>query len=350
MRRKNLFQAACLCLILCLVLTGCGPLSAISGIVGILGSDATPTPAPQESVTPNPNAPKDYSKYNAYLDLADAMYEMEELLEVYFKNVEYAEDFALTEDGDYSALKDAFQFYTANTYPLKEALDYADKAPSYSTADAAVRALGNSPVEVMEALDDLSSYLRFDDYEKDSLAKAPQLHAALWKALEVYDLYYMGFLSAMNELADETRDEDMEELRERGEMILYNSRLMIHTAQDILNDVWDQFEAGLEQTEGETLPEIDLTDISPLFGEFNTAYEDLMVAMEKEEEKEKVFSGPLAESTMKLYTNKVNSLYAAMGILAQDLMDGADYADAYDTARDALSIMIDGYNCIILHV
>lgn len=348
MKRKNLLRVICLCLCLCLVLTGCGPLSALSGLVGMLdGSDSTPTPAPKESGTPDPNAPKDYSKYNSYLALSDAMYEMESLLEAYFKNVEYAEDFALTEGGDYGALKDTFQFYTANTYPLKEALDYVEEAPAYAAADAAARALGNSPVEVMEALDDIGSYLRFDDYEKDSLAKAAQLHKALWEALEIYDQYYMNFLAAMNELADSTRDQDLEELREQGEMILYNSRRMIYAAQDILNDVWDQFEAGLEQSDGETLPEIDLTDISPIFKEFNTAYEELMAAMEKDEEKEKVFSGPLAESTMKLYTNKVNSLYAAMGILAQDLMDKADYADAYDNARDAVSSMIDGYNSII---
>ena len=71
--------------------------------------EATPTPA-VESETP-----KDYSKYNTYLNLVEDIYELEEILGVYFDNVEYAAEFAVREGGDYANIKEATDFYTPLT-------------------------------------------------------------------------------------------------------------------------------------------------------------------------------------------------------------------------------------------
>ena len=199
---------------------------------------------------------------------------------------------------------------------------------------------------MMEALDDLAAYMRFDDFEDDNMAKAPEIHAAFWKnleiywkALEIYDTYYNNYLDAVSEMASGSRD-----------MILYHSLTMIHTSQDILDEIWTQVEAANAETGPEdemVIPSIDMTNLSALFGQIQTAYDGLNEALEDQEGKEKVFSGPVGDSAMKLYMNKVNSLYSCMGRLAEDLTGGIDYAEDYNKASEAISSMIDGYNSII---
>lgn len=296
-------------------------------------------------------APRDYSKYNKYLDIANIINDdIEPILIAYFENVDYAPEFTVI--GDYSAIKDSVQFYTAFTYPVEEAIGYAKEDPAYPKADAAILALGDSMIQVMEALDDLASYMRFDDYEDDNMAKAPEIHAALWEALQVYDTYYENYLDAINEMASGSRDEDLAELLEDEQMILYYSLSMIHTSEDILDEIWVQVgEANAEiGPEDEViLPEIDMTNLSPLFDQFQAAYDGLNEAIETQEEREKIssFTGTIGDSSIKLYTNKVNALYTRVGALANALTEGDDYAEAFDSTNEAISSMIDGYNSII---
>lgn len=342
MNRKKFWRSVMgLSLCAALLLSGCG------GKGGKDESDLTSSPETPEEET---NGEADYSKYNAYMDLYDSLSEMEEILIAYFMNVEYAEDFALAEGGDYGALKEAAEFFTGNTYIAERALEYAEEEPAYAKVDAAVRALGDSPAKMMDALDSLASYMRFNEFEQDSLARAPEIHAQLWEAFQVYNQYYGQMMDAMDELAAETRDDDLEGLLDDGQLILYHSRMMIHNSEDILENIWNQWEASLENSDPEAelvLPEIDRTEIAPLFAAFNTAYEELTAALGSQEEREKVFSGPVAEGATELYTTKVNTLYVRMGALADALNEGQDYSEAYDSASDALSSMIDGYNSII---
>lgn len=344
MKHKNLIRLLGVGLSAALLLSGCNGDSEGSKP----SASSSPSGTQTENTQPPEDAPKDYSKYNSYLDLSDNMVEMNEILTVYFENVEYAPEFALTEGGDYAAIKDAVQFYTATTYFVKESLDYVDEEPSYPEVDAAVRALGDSPVKVMEALDDLAGYMRFNDFEEDNMAQASEIHAALWEPLQIFDQYYMAFMNALSDLADQTRDEDIQNLLEEGEMILYHSRVMIRSTEDLLDDIWNQLEAANSDPEAEfVLPELDQTNLVPLVTEFDAAYQELIAAMNKDEEKAKVFSGPVADNAMQLYLNKVNSLYVNMGALVQVLNENGDYADAYDSVSNALSSMIDGYNSII---
>lgn len=309
--------------------------------------EATPTPSPAEES----QGPKDYSKYNTYLNLVEDLYELEDILGVYFENVEYADEFAVKEGGDYANIKEATDFYTPMTYTVEEALDYADEEPAYPEADAAVLALGNSPAAVMEAVRDISNYMQFNDFEDDNLARAPELHAALMTALEAYDPYYGAFLMAIETLADQTRDEDIQDLLDAGEMILYYSRCLIRDSQDILDKVWAQLEeaaANADPNAAFAFPVIDMTDIDPLLTRFQENHKNLVGAMNDQTEREKIstFTGTIGDNALKLYTNKVDSLAYRMTDLATALAAGNEYADAYDALSEAVSSMISGYNSI----
>lgn len=346
MKHKNLVRILAFGLSAALLLCGCEKKDPDAG--GTPGGSAPPSPSMSEDI-PQEDGPADYSKYNSYLKLSKEMSKVMDILDVYFENVAFDAEFALLEGGDYTEIKKAVDFYTAFTYPIEEALSYADKRPVYERVDAAVRELGNSPVELMKALGELAKYTDFNDFEDDNMAKAPEIHTAIWEPLQVFMNSYVEFSVSLTELADSLRDEGLEHLRESGEMILYYSSVMIYKAQDITDDIWDQYAAAVENMDPSAefiLPEIDMTSLSPLFGEFNSAYESLLEAMENEEEAGKVFTGPVAEGSLKLYKTKVNACYARMGTLAQYLMDRGDYVDAYDKAIDALNSLIDGYNSI----
>ena len=231
-------------------------------------------------------------------------------------------------------------------------MKYAKEEPAYPKADAAMTAMGDSMIQVMEALEDLASYMSFDDFEKDNMAKAPEIHAQLWQALQVYDVYSVNFLDAISEMASATRDDDRASLLKRGELVLYHSLTMIHTSEDILDLIWAQIEtanAEIGPEEEMILPEIDMTQLSPLFDQFQTAYEDLNGALANEEERSKIstFTGVVGDNALKLYNNKVESLLSWVNRLKNDLTEGADYAEDFNKVSEAIGSMIDGYNSII---
>ncbi len=349
MEKKLLRRLAALALV-CVTLTGCG--GGKGGDQSGADKNGASSAAPaQSSAAPSASGEEqvDYSKYNTYLDLSSDIYELEDVLAAYFNNVEYQADFALTEGGDYANVKEAVEWHTPIDMHARQAQDYADEEPAYPDADQAVKNLGSSVVDVMDAVDKIASYVRFDDYEKDSLAQAPQLHSALWKALETYDAYYVDFLNAVDALAEQMEDGDNEKLLEEGQMILYHSACMIDSGKDIMDEIWAQVEAAAAEQTGEdfALPAIDMTNLSPLFGEFNTAYEGLTKALESKEEQEKVFADKTAESSTKLYKTRADALVVKMGELAQVLMDGGDYSAAYDAANEPLNNFIDSYNSIL---
>lgn len=335
--------------LLCLCLAACLLVGALAGCDGKKEKEGA---APSQSA-PSESAPAtDYSKYNAYIDLADEMAAMEEVLDVYFQNVAYDQTFALAEGGDYGNIKDAVEFYTGLSFAAQKALDYANEEPAYPEADAAVLALGSSVEEVMTALEHLGSYLRFDDYVEDNMARAPELHAELWAALQTYDAHYPEFLNAMSALDDQTNEENLTQLKESGQNILYQSQLFLRGGEAIQNEIWNQLAAAMGETpesEEMTWPTIDMTPLAPLVDQFNTAYTDLTAALADQAELEMVpaFVGDHGENIQSIYKNRVDGLYAKMGALVQAMEEGADYLEPLEDVDGAVSDLIDAYNNVI---
>lgn len=340
--KNRWMKLLCLCLAACL---------CVGALAGCDGKKEQESGQPSQSA-PVESAPVDYSKYNAYIDLADEMAAMEEVLNVYFQNVVYDQTFVLAEGGEYANIKEAVQFYTGLSYTSQKALEYATQEPAYPEADAAVLALGASVEEVMTALDHLGSYMRFDDFVDDDLARAPELHAELWAALQTYDAHYPEFLNAMSALGDQTDEENLAQLKESGQNILYQSQLFLRAGEAIQNEVWDQLAATLEEApDGEefVLPAIDMTAVAPLVDQFNTAYNDLTAALGDQSELEMVpaFVGTHGENTQSIYKNRVDGLYVKTGALVQAMQEGADYGEALDDMSGALDDLISSYNNVI---
>lgn len=340
MKAKNLTRAVALSLA-ALMLAGC------SGG----GDEAEATPTPSAEVQES-QGPKDYSKYNAYLDLADELNDAEDVLSTYFSCVNYTEEFSLVEGASYADLKEGFDFYIPNTYVVTDALSYVEEEPAYPGVDASLRALGESPAQVMEALQDIANYLQFNDFEDDGLAKAPELHAALWSALKIYDSYYEQFFLAIDEMVEEGRGEDEAELLAEGQMILYHSTCMIYASQDALDEIdaqiTDAYMAAVEAGTQESFdyPAIDMTAMAPHFTKCREGYEGYQQDLTSDEEKGKVFTGKVADSSEQFFTTRVEALQSAMNALETVLTEGGDYVDAYNNVLDASNNLVDSYNSI----
>lgn len=334
-KQTMLNRALALSLSAALLLTGCGDRGTPA---------ASETPAAESQGAEG----YDYRKYNAYLALSNEMYDMEDVLEAYFANVDYAGDFVLLEGGDYAAIKDAAGSYTPKTFVARQALEYVEDEPAYPKVDGLVKALGDSVEAVMDALNHLGSYMRFDEFEEDHLAKAAQIHAELWEALEIYDIYCLDFMGAMDELSDKLDEQYLEQLWEQGDLVLYYSECMMGSAGDVLGEISAQLYAAMDNGE-ETLPELELTELQDYFNQFNEHYNALKAALENTEEREKVasFTGTRGEATVKLYTSRVDSLYYYMAQLWADVTGNVDYLDAYDDVVEANSALIGAYNSII---
>lgn len=352
-------------LCLCLLLAGCASKASLEDIRASIsetlgGTDPTKTPGVTAEPTDPPSSGKDHSKYNAYIDLGDEMAEMEKVLEVYFENVAYQADFELKDGGDYANLKPAAQYFTAMTYTAKKALDYADEAPSYPEVDEAVTALGDSVETVMSTLEALGRYVRLEKFKEDGLAQAAKLHAKLWTALETYDQHYQQFLTALGELIAEREEQDLADLLEGDQMILYHSRLFIREAQAIQDESVAQLNAAIEENpELEDFPPLDMDPFAAPIIRFQNAYDDLTAALADEEQLGKVraFTGQVGdgslglhtdkEAALELYTSRVEDLYVKTENFVQAMREGTDYAGAYREAEEAAGEMIRAYNDLI---
>ena len=95
--KKSWMQAIVLSLCAALLLSGCGDKGGGDKSGGGSKSD---TSSPVSSGAKS-DEPVDYSKYNAYLKLAEKINgEIEPILAVYFSNVDFSPEFTLT--GDYA--------------------------------------------------------------------------------------------------------------------------------------------------------------------------------------------------------------------------------------------------------
>lgn len=318
-----------------LLLTGCG---------GDTTSKPTETPVQETQGAEQ----YDYSKYNAYLDLNNEISDIEDILDVYFSNVDYTEDFALLEGGDYAAIKEVASNYTPLTFVVREALDYVEDDPAYPDTDKLVEQLGTSVEEVMDALNSIGAYVRFDEFQEDNLAKAAQLHAELWAALETYDLYYADFMDAMSVLSDDLDQQYLEQLWEQGDLVLYYSECMMNSAQAALEEVMDQINTAFENG-AEELPELEMAAFNDHFNQFKEHCQTLKTTLENDEEREKVpsLTGTRGDSILTLYTQKVDALNYYMTQLSEYANGNVDYLEALYNAMDAHDAMIDAYNNII---
>ena len=191
-------------------------------------------------------AADDYTKYNAYIDVNNMMLDR------------YEEDYWCNSLGDY---------YIET---IDEAYALVDQKPEYPELDKAYKDLYPVMRELMEDLDAVHEYTDLKSYLDDDYAKGEELHAAIWKNVNLYFILSDTFYEEMNEVADEQREIDLAAYKEEGLMAHYYSMKVLVTAQEIQSAIYDQ---GVTD---ENIIELDIEALRPLYDQFVEEVEECL--------------------------------------------------------------------------
>lgn len=338
-------------LILALLLSGCsfGQTSTDSDTDGASTSDdAATTDTTDAADTAEEEAdadlPVDYSKYNAYLEVLNSVYEMDDMLTGYFTVVQYQPEFALVDGAEYSMLNDVFDYYTFSSYIMTDALRYCDEDPDYPEQDELLKQL-EEPFNTMgEILSDLSWYISYQQYGGDDLTEAAELHTQLYEAVGAFDEVALPFMEAMNALDEATEADELERLQSEGWDIAYYSRIMVSVSNDIDTEIWEQ----LSTVETGTLPPLDMTNLETLYTEHQEAYAGLTEALADPESVQIVWPDSVtADAEVELFTTAANNVNTSLESFMTAARNQEDYSESYDAYFTACSKLIDLYNSMI---
>ena len=308
-KKSPRWKAAALAVVLCLsllVTAGCsGGTDAKSTAAD--STAAENTPASSAASTPEETTQTvDYTKYNSYIDLVSDIYDTEDLLYVYFAVVANQPEFALNEGMDYSMLEDTFAYLSLSTTSMSDAVYYMDSEPAYPEADALLAKLEEPYKNLVDALNELSDYMSFVQYQDDNMAQAPQIHEQIYSAVAEYDQYVWDFIEQINILDESTEQDELNRLKEEGHNIAYYSRMIANTSLEIQDEIWSQLELA------ETLPVLDMTNLNTLYTQYKENYEALVAALDDPEQREKVSSwaddAGFAEITLPRYQNAISDV------------------------------------------
>lgn len=324
-------------LILALLLPGCTGGQDSSG-----DSTADPTTTSSDAdQTEESSQPVDYTKYNAYLDVVESLSEMEGLLSSYFTVVQNQPEFALIDGMDYGMLADAFDFYLFDAGSMEIALGYCDADPDYPEQDELLTALNEPYMTMGGVLQDITGYMQFDDYLEDNLAQAAQLHTQLYAALTAFDEAALPFEEAMDALDQETEQQELDRLKSEGYDIAYYSMILFNVAEKIDTEIWEQ----ISQTQSETLPVLDMTNLETLYTEHQEAFAGLTTALADADQVATQWPEEgLRDSLQSYYAQLANNADVALTNFMTAARSQGDYSESYDSYFSSISRLIDQYN------
>lgn len=331
-----------LLLMFVLLLSGCAGDS-----VGDVPADSSSDPDSQvvstDDGSEDPDAQLDFRKYNAYLEVVNHIYEMDNMLSVYFTVVQDQPEFALVDGMDYGMLEE-ISYSVAWKADMETAMDYNEEEPSYPDQDALLLALDQPYHDMSDILMELENYLSFD-YLEDNMARAAELHAQLYAAVAPFDEAAWPFVDAMDILDQETEQLELDRLQAEGLDIAFYSRTVLNLCSEIDGDAWDQIMAS------ETLPVLDMTNMESLYTQYQEAYHSLTAALDDPDQVDKVYNWNSGEAwTMSLqdnYVSAVDSLNSALAAFMDAARSQSDYVQSYEAFYTALSVLIEQYNMSI---
>lgn len=214
--------------------------------------------------------------YNTYIDINNEMLgRVSDSLSRYFNYVDFESDeFKLIDESDdyydcysvSSALNDVESAYEIlSGKSEKDALDQAflDMYPSISS--------------LLQTLNEISDYTSPKTYLEDNYAKSQEQHTALLSVLEEYYTTGDTFIEELSTVASQRQQENLEQMKADGYVVLYSLNMVINSAQQIetelyTQDVWD-----------DNILDMDLTVIQPLYDEFSQYVDEVLAYSEDDD-------------------------------------------------------------------
>ena len=271
MKQGILKKCMAVLLMLALVLSGCGKKAEES-------PEKTKPQAPKEEAAPEPEEDTsseedeippeqiDLIKYNYYVELNNDIVEIVDSINYYYEVVDYTEEFSLLPD---TGLTYGYRVYGKNTDILDDCLQLADMEPSYGEMDTLVKDMAEPLRALMETFSDISdSY----DYADNQYQKAKEYHAIVYANADAFIELGYEFMDAIDEMGTARVEEEEEQMKAEGNLIIYNASRAISIGREVLNVAYDQ---GVND---ENLTDLDLTEIKALYDELVAVVADFDAA------------------------------------------------------------------------
>lgn len=216
--------------------------------------------------------------YNTYIDINNFMVDrITDSLERYFYYVDIEqEEFTLLDPDD-----DYFSCYSiADSYigDIEDAYELVNDKGDKSKLDETFLEMYPSINAVISTLNEIETYTDMKSYLDDDYEKAKEYHAELMSVLEEYINTGDAFMTELDAVARERREESYAQMKEEGFEVAYTMNKAIDLANEIAEELYNQ------EVWDDNILDMDLEKIQPLYDEF-VGYVDDLLAFDEDEEK-----------------------------------------------------------------
>ena len=235
---------------------------------------STPTPEPPEETLDPETA--EAVKYNVYVQMNNKIVDVLDTLYSYYEVVEYADEFALIPDSEYTYKYDISGY---NTDVLEDAQYVVEMDPPFEELDGLTRQILGPMRTLMETFTEISHDY---DYAADQYAKPKEYHKAIQANAAVFEELAFQYMDAIQAMSIQRVEAEEQKMLEEGRLLAYGFSHSITVVKKITAECDAQgiSDANIEQ--------LDLDPIRPLYQElldtianYKTAAEDKNQLMEE---------------------------------------------------------------------
>lgn len=220
-------------------------------------ADPTEKPSPTESGAEESLDPEvvDNIKYNVYVQMNNKIVDVLDTLYSYYEVVEYAEEFALISDSEYTYKYDISPY---NTDLLEDAQYVTELVPAFEELDELTRQI----IEPMRTLMDTFSEIYHNyDYAADQYAKPKEYHKAIQANAAIFEDLAYQYMDAVEELSVARVEAEEQSMLDEGRKLAYGFSHSITVVKKITAECYAQ------EVNDYNLLELDLEPIRPLYQE-----------------------------------------------------------------------------------
>ncbi|MDE7003924.1 MAG: YiiG family protein [Oscillospiraceae bacterium] len=271
--KKTKTLLAMLLAFLLLASAGCSPSDP-----GAQNTDGEPSAAadPTQEPTPSESEPEesldpelvDMVKYNIYVEMNNKIVDVLDTLYSYYEVVEYADEFALRSDSEYTYKYDISPY---NTDLLEEAEYVAVLEPAFETLDDLTLQIIDPLRTLMDTFSDIYSDYSYAD---DQYARPKEYHKAIQANAAVFEDLAYQYMDALEELSIQRVEKEEKEMQEEGRLLIYGFSHSITVVKRITAECYNQ---GISDY---NIEELNLEPIRPLYQELLDTIEAYKAAAE----------------------------------------------------------------------
>lgn len=231
--------------------------------------EPTPTPTPDEPEETLDPEVVDKVKYNVYVEMNNKIVDVLDTLYSYYEVVEYADEFALRADSQYTYKYDISPY---NTDLLEDAEYVASLEPAFEELDGLTLEILDPMRALMEAFSDI--YHDYD-YAADQYAGPKEYHKAIQANAALFEDLAFQYMDAVEQRSLQRVEAEEQQMQDDGRLLAYGFSHSITVVKKITA------ECRAQGVDDYNLLELDLAPIRPLYQElldtiaaYKTAAED----------------------------------------------------------------------------